>query len=350
MPTITTNFSAGDAPATRCLMLTAAARTLQQLGGPAYWASCDLLARGQGPSVGICRARDFRASPIAPCVAIVPPLHDVGETGADASLDAVLRFHDDRTDSYVELAARPSIPLRMCVQGSSVGATYDLANVRVLLVSDVLTRIAELRGLQVIAVLVTASLPPGTLEQNASALGIHPPAVCANSGEAEALLGGPADVRVAGTTAELGDHGDAVLICIGPVEDLAYQGESRPWADPGASGGGGGDLLALRLALLYHSHRQAVELTLAALADAGEALSRWRRKVAEWAREPSKPIPAETARMIAAAFDDDLNTAAVLAFLRSVESDDNVPAGAKFETFAYADRVLGLELVRDIGH
>jgi len=269
---------------------------------------------------------------------------------ADASLDAVLRFHDDRTDSYVELAARPSIPVRMCVHGPSAGARYGPADVRVLLVSDVLTRIAELRGLQVIAVLVTASLPPGTLEQNASALGIHPSAVCASSEEAEALLGGPADVHVAGTTAKLGDHEDAALICIGPVEDLTHQDENGPWAGPGASGGGEGDLLALRLALLFHSHRQPVELTQAALADAGEALSRWRRKVAEWAREPSKPIPAETARIIAAAFDDDLNTAAVLAFLHSVESDHSAPAGAKFETFAYADRVLGLELVRDIGH
>jgi hypothetical protein len=261
----------------------------------------------------------------------------------------VLRFHDDRIDRYVELAARPSIPLRMCVHGPSAGERYGLANVRVLLVADVLTRIAELRGLQVIAVLVTASLPPGTLEQNASALGIHPPAVCASSEEAEALLGGPADVYVAGTTARLGDRGNAVFIHIGPVDDLTCQEESGLWADPGASGGDRGDLLALRLALLDRSHRQPVELTQAALADAGEALSRWRHKVAEWAGEPSRPIPAETARRIAAAFEDDLNTAAVLALLCGVESNDRVPAGAKFETFAYADRVLGLELVRDIG-
>jgi hypothetical protein len=27
-----------------------------------------------------------------------------------------------------------------------------------------------------------------------------------------------------------------------------------------------------------------------------------------------------------------------------------VPSGAKFETFAFADRVLGLDLVSEIGH
>ena len=33
-----------------------------------------------------------------------------------------------------------------------------------------------------------------------------------------------------------------------------------------------------------------------------------------------------------------------------VESGDDIPAGAKFETFAFVDRVLGLELAREIGH
>jgi hypothetical protein len=272
-----------------------------------------------------------------------------GRRTGPTSLNAMLRLHDDRTDSYVDLAARPSIPLRMCVLGPSAGTAYGPADVRVLLVADVLTRIAELRGLQVIAVLVTASLPAGMLEQNASALGIHPPAVCASFDEAEALLRRPADVRVAGPTARLGDRGNGVLICVGPVDDLTHQGKSGRGAGPGASGGDRADLLALRLALLYYSHRQPVELTQAALADAGEALGRWRRKVADWAGEPSRPVPAETTRNIAAAFDDDLNTAAVLAFLHSVEFDDTVAAGAKFETFAFADRVLGLELVRDIG-
>ena len=72
--------------------------------------------------------------------------------------------------------------------------------------------------------------------------------------------------------------------------------------------------------------------------------------MAAWAREPSRPIPAETVRRLADAFDDDLNTVAALELLVSVESDRAIPPGAKFETFAFTDRVLGLELVREIGH
>ena len=40
---------------------------------------------------------------------------------------------------------------------------------------------------------------------------------------------------------------------------------------------------------------------------------------------------------------------AALDVLVNLESDGEAPAGAKFETFAFADRVLGLELVREIG-
>jgi hypothetical protein len=39
----------------------------------------------------------------------------------------------------------------------------------------------------------------------------------------------------------------------------------------------------------------------------------------------------------------------VLALLRDLADDDSVPAGARFETFLYADRILGLDLPRDIG-
>jgi hypothetical protein len=35
--------------------------------------------------------------------------------------------------------------------------------------------------------------------------------------------------------------------------------------------------------------------------------------------------------------------------LRDLTLDVDIPAGAKFETFLYADRVLGLDLPRDIG-
>jgi hypothetical protein len=59
-------------------------------------------------------------------------------------------------------------------------------------------------------------------------------------------------------------------------------------------------------------------------------------------------VPARIAETMRSAFGD-LDTVRVLALLRDVAADPDVPAGAKFETFLYADRVLGLDLPRDIG-
>jgi len=265
------------------------------------------------------------------------------------SLDGVLRFREGRTGSFVELAVKPPTPLRVCIHGRSAGPASRFSDLRVLLVADVLTRIAELGGLQVIAVLVTAGLPTGAFEQDADALSIHPTPACASAEEAEALLGRPADVHVAGNRAGLAERRTGVLIDVGRVDDMMLSGTDSLAAEAGASGGNGCDLLALRLTLLARTYRQPVRLTQAALADAEETLNRWRRKVAEWADQPSRPMPAETARKLGIAFDDDINTVAAMAVLRNVESSRDMPAGAKFETFVFADRVLGLELVREIG-
>lgn len=260
----------------------------------------------------------------------------------------MLRFWDDRTGSSAELAVKPSIPLRVCIHGPADGTWSGLADLRVLLVADVLTRIAELQGLQVVAVLASASPPPDALEADVVALGIHPPAARAVPGEAEKSLGGPAHVHLARNTAGLGDSAAGPLVTVGPVADLTQQ-EPGDRPGPQSGGGNGGDRLALRLALLSRPHRQPVQLTQAVLADAAESLGRWRRAVAEWASRPSRPIPPETAEKIRDAFDEDLNTVAALDVLHAVESGHDMPAGAKFETFVFVDRVLGLDLAREIG-
>ena len=109
------------------------------------------------------------------------------------------------------------------------------------------------------------------------------------------------------------------------------------------------DPLALRFAFLDHRYRQQLNLTWAVLEAADRTLRRWRERVAEWARSPSKPMCAEYVSDFAAAFDDDLDTPAALRVLRSLEKDGEIPPGAKFETFAHADHLLGLDLARDIG-
>ena len=109
------------------------------------------------------------------------------------------------------------------------------------------------------------------------------------------------------------------------------------------------DPLALRLVFLDHRYRQQLNLTWAVLDAADRTLRRWRERVAEWARSPSRPMCAGYVGDFNAAFDDDLDTPAALRVLRPLEKDGEIPPGAKFETFAYADQMLGLDLARDIG-
>jgi hypothetical protein len=60
-------------------------------------------------------------------------------------------------------------------------------------------------------------------------------------------------------------------------------------------------------------------------------------------------MPARYADAITAAFEDDLMAPMALSELQVLEEDYEVAPGAKFETFAAADRLLGLDLARDIG-
>ena len=82
---------------------------------------------------------------------------------------------------------------------------------------------------------------------------------------------------------------------------------------------------------------------------AGKTLQRWRESVAEWALSPSGAMSRHYADTVTAAFEDDLDTPTALRQLDALEADEDVPAGAKFETFAALDRLFGLDLARDIG-
>jgi cysteinyl-tRNA synthetase len=113
--------------------------------------------------------------------------------------------------------------------------------------------------------------------------------------------------------------------------------------------GRGLDPLALRLAFLEHRYRQQMNLSWDTLSAADRTLRRWRELVAEWACSPSKPMSPEVTGQVAAAFDDDLDTPAALRALRRLEQDPQVPPGSKFESFAHADQLLGLDLARDVG-
>ncbi len=109
------------------------------------------------------------------------------------------------------------------------------------------------------------------------------------------------------------------------------------------------DPLAVRLAFLGVRYRTQTDLTWRTLVDADAQLRRWRARVAAWAESPSRPIAGSYADEAVSALREDLDTPAALRTLRRLDQDASVPDGAKFETAAYLDRVLALDLVRDVG-
>jgi len=262
------------------------------------------------------------------------------------SLEDVLRLLDARTGSRAEVRpARPGL-LRLCAHVPGASGTTGL---RVLLVTDLLARVAELGNLQALAVLVTDGEFPGhvsAVEHAARALGIHPAAGPASPGDAQALLGGPVDVHIVsyGTGADDGQTG--VVTCVGDADMPGAAAHGEQAADPLA--GNEHDPLAVRLALMSFPSHQPADLADSVLAGARETVSHWRRRVAQWAESPSRPIPARLAEAARAAFGD-LDIPSAIALLHTLAQDDSVPAGAKFETFLYVDRVLGLDLPREIG-
>lgn len=110
------------------------------------------------------------------------------------------------------------------------------------------------------------------------------------------------------------------------------------------SGGGTADPLSLRLALLGLTPEQSAVDTAVAAA----ALRRWRTSVAEWARAPGAPLSRPHVESAVTAFGE-LDTARGVEVLRVVEADNQIPPGSKFETFVYLDRVVGVDLARDLG-
>ncbi|MFF9567069.1 hypothetical protein [Streptomyces sp. NPDC014685] len=275
----------------------------------------------------------------------------------------MLRITDPRTGHLVDVPAAPRRLLRSSVHlpplgtDTGTGTTEDTGtgigpwHLRVLLVGDVLARTAELNGLQVVTVLTTGELTPdrtGALDRIMAVLGIHPPTALTPH-RPDAALGGPADVHVLAP----GDDGDTTGLRIevgrvdtAPPEQDASTRELLGAPDPSDTA----DPLAVRLLLLGHPHTEPLTITGPALAEARRTLRQWRTRVADWARHPSRPIPADLLRQSYAALAENLDAAAVLDLLTALADRPDVPPGAKFETFAHLDRVLGLDLARDIGH
>ena len=262
----------------------------------------------------------------------------------------MLRLLDARTGSPAEV--KPASPgvLRICAHLPRGATGSGITTLRVLLIADLLARTAELSGLQVLtAVQITGASPhqAAAIEGDADALGIHPPAAHGDCRDAPALLGGPVDVHVASDDASVGPGPAGPSVSVGAAQ-LAGAGPYPDAADGGLFAGRRDDPLAVRLALMSFPGHQPADVDDDALAQAGGTLGSWRQQVARWAESPSRPIPAPMAEAAGSAFGS-LDTVSVLALLRGLLPDASVPAGAKFETFVYADRILGLDLAREVG-
>ncbi|PAN02962.1 hypothetical protein CJI59_03440 [Streptomyces sp. Alain-F2R5] len=233
----------------------------------------------------------------------------------------MLRIIDARTGQPVPAAPARRSPTRVQAHAPGPGA----AGLRVLLVADLLIRALELDGTPAWALLSHAD-DVDRLREEATALGIRP--------FEDAGASGPGVGRTVHVVPEGGAAPEGTTVAVAP-------------ADPAAPDLSEPD--ALRLALLERHHHARVRLDPAALDEARATLARWRRAVAAWARQPSRPVPGEVRDRLRAAWEDDVDAPGVLRVLRRVETDPGLPDGARFETYAYADRFLGLHLARDVG-
>ncbi|MBD9726115.1 hypothetical protein [Streptomyces caniscabiei] len=242
----------------------------------------------------------------------------------------MLRITDARTGEAAEIR-RALTRVHAQVPGD------DTSALRVLLVADVLARALELGGSPVLLV----ADPPPALRRRADDLGVRP-------SETTATRGGGRVLRVTGSEEpEHAGHGVGAVgaDAVGADADITVDVAPVRGTEAAAASGG----TTLRLALLTQPRRTPVTLDATALGEAADTLDHWRTAVAAWATRPSRPVPEPVRQALRAAWEDDLDVRAVLGVLRDVEHARDVPDGARFETYAYADRLLGLELTRRIG-
>ncbi|MFF4794012.1 hypothetical protein ACFY2M_30550 [Streptomyces sp. NPDC001276] len=241
----------------------------------------------------------------------------------------MLRIIDARTGEPVDAApARRGLTR---VEAHASGC--DASGLRVLLVADILVRALELSGTPVWSLLSGGREQAQELRAAAATLGIRPFEDGRGTGTA---LGEAQIVHVAVEGVDTATGG--VRIAVAPVDATVPAVPARD-----------DDPAAWRLALLSRRHTRHVRLDEAALDDARRTLARWRAAVADWARQPSRPVPDEVRGRLRGAWEDDLDVPAVLRVLEWVGTDPDLADGARFETYAYADRLLGIDLTRDLG-
>jgi hypothetical protein len=240
-----------------------------------------------------------------------------------------MRLYDIRRGQVTDVETARARLLRLSVAAPPDGQQASVSDLRTFVVGDLIRRNAERRKL-----VIQAGQEPGGAADGA-ALGLRP--------AEEPRLDGGIDVQVGGP-----DPADRARLWTAPAPVRFSAGEDGAihLADLTARGL---DPLALRLAFLEQPYRDELDLSWPVLTGADQALRAMRRQVADWATHPSFPISAPHAAEVTAAFDSDLFTPGALVTLRALAASPQVPPGAKFETFAHLDSLLGLDLAAEIG-
>ena len=243
----------------------------------------------------------------------------------------MLALNDPLTDARMSIGAAPGHMLRVGVVLPAGAEPFTSA--RVLIVGDLVRRVLEdVHSVQVLAAVIT--------DDHAAALrGLRPDfmvrpvvGVFGTRALAETEVGKPLDLLItAGEPAQ--DAGPRVpSVGVGAVTS-AVQYETY-------------DSATVRFALAKAAYAHPVEVTSPLLEDCHAVLQRWRNRIDQWSRNPSRPIPADWRAAVIAALDDNLDVANVVAMMGELESAKGIEPGAKFEAFTYTDRVLAVDLTR----
>ena len=103
------------------------------------------------------------------------------------------------------------------------------------------------------------------------------------------------------------------------------------------------DPLAIRLSLLEHRYRSQMDLTWNSISASHKNLNRIRERMQEWSKSSGK-LDKNYLAQFESALNEDLDTNKVLQLLRTLEKDQTVSSGDKFQTILKFDEVLGLDL------